>query len=74
MSTDPLAEDVAILVNVRAEFSQISTSYFPTETGEDGLLYYRLEYEIEVTYCSAYTKYELIYQRKNYGPVHAEYV
>ena len=42
--------------------------------GRDSKLYYKLNYEIEITYFSAYTKYELIYDGYNYGPVTAEYV
>ena len=42
--------------------------------GADGYLYYKLNYDIEVTYYSAYTKYELIHQNVNYGSVAAEYI
>ena len=69
-----LADQVVDLVQVTADFGRIPLRNIPTVRGKDGLLYYFLRYEIEITYYSAYTKYELIYDGKNYGPVSAEYV
>ena len=69
-----LADEVVELVRVTADFRRIPTNNFPTTIGKDGLLYYEINYEVEITYYSAYTKYELIYDGKNYGPVSAEYV
>ena len=69
-----LADEVVELVQVTADFRRIPTHNIPTSIGKDHLLYYYLRYEIEITYYSAYTKYELIYDGKNYGPVSAEYV
>ncbi|CAF9916781.1 MAG: hypothetical protein HETSPECPRED_003008 [Heterodermia speciosa] len=66
--------EVVELVRVTADLRRIPTHNFPTTFGKDGLLYYDLKFEIEITYYSAYTKYELIYDGKNYGPVSAEYV
>jgi hypothetical protein len=34
------------------------------ETGDDGRLYYVLNYSVEVTYQSASTKYELVHKGK----------
>ena len=68
------ADEVVNLVQVTADFRQIPTHVFPTTIGKDQQLYYDLEFEIEITYYSAYTKYELIYNGTNYGPVSAEYV
>lgn len=68
------ADEVVELVRVTADLRRIPTHNFPTTFGKDGLLYYDLKFEIEITYYSAYTKYELIYDGKNYGPVSAEYV
>ncbi|KAL9000689.1 MAG: hypothetical protein Q9169_000725 [Polycauliona sp. 2 TL-2023] len=62
------------LVVVSADLGRIPFHNFPTEFGADDALYYRIEYCIEVTCYSAYTKYELIYDGFNYGPVTAEYV
>lgn len=68
------ADEVATLVVITADFKRIPTTAFPTKLGADHQLYYVLHYEIEITYYSAYTKYELIYDGVNYGPVAAEYV
>ncbi|KAL8789358.1 MAG: hypothetical protein Q9195_006885 [Heterodermia aff. obscurata] len=72
----PLLRTAAVseLVVIIADFKRIPTSSFPTSVGKDHVHYYRLWYDIEITYFSAYTKYELIYDGKNYGPLHAEYV
>ena len=67
-------ESVTRLVNVTADLSRISATKIPQTRGADGKMYYQLAYDIEVTYYSAYTKYELIYQKVNYGSVTAEYV
>lgn len=65
---------VATLVKVEADFARVPNLALPTQLGHDLKLYYVVEYEIEVTYYSAYTKYELIYDGVNYGAVTAEYV
>ena len=62
------------LVEVKADLSLIPLAAFPKVIGADGRSYYVVEFEIEVTTYSAYTKYELIHDGKNYGPVAAEYV
>lgn len=61
-------------MDVKADLSQIPFSAFPRFTGADGRSYIKIDIQIEITYYSAYTKYELIYDGKNYGPVAAEYV
>ena len=68
------ADEVIELVKVTADFSRIPTHNLPISIGRGGQLYYDLKYQIEITYYSAYTKYELIYNGTNYGPVSAEYV
>lgn len=67
-------DKVFTLVNIEADLSRIPATSLRTQMGKDNQLYYKIEYEIEVTYFSAYTKYELIYKGINYGPVTAEYV
>ena len=62
------------LVQVEADLSRIPTHLIKQTVGADGALYYKYDYQIEVTHFSAYTKYELIYQGVNYGSVAAEYV
>ena len=57
----------------------IDLSTIPEETldrdrGKDGKLYYRCDYEIQVTHCSASTKYALVYKGIKYDTVEAEYV
>lgn len=67
-------DGVSKLVKVKADLSRIQSDKFPVAKGADDKLYYQIWFEIEVTYYSAYTKYELVYNDVNYGPVNAEYV
>lgn len=62
------------LVDVKADLSLIPLAAFPKVTGADGRSYYIVKLQIEITYYSAYTKFELIHNGMNYGPVAAEYV
>ncbi|KAL8930745.1 MAG: hypothetical protein Q9208_000286 [Pyrenodesmia sp. 3 TL-2023] len=62
------------LVTVSADLSRIPLSQLPRTRGADGQLYYKIVYEIEITYHSGYTTYELIHDGINYGPIAAEYV
>lgn len=66
--------DVSILVKVKADLSRIPPDKFPVVKGADDHFYYLIFYEIEMTHYSAYTKYELVHNDVNYGPVDAEYV
>lgn len=67
-------EGIMPLVTVHADISRVPQTLIPKRQGADGKLYWVIEFEIETTYLSAFTKYELIYDGVNYGPVHAEYV
>ncbi|KAL8673655.1 MAG: hypothetical protein Q9168_001910 [Polycauliona sp. 1 TL-2023] len=67
-------ERVQGLVNVQADMSRIEPHLFPKVFGSDGYLYYKIDFAVEITFYSAYTKYELIYNNVNYGPITAEYV
>ena len=67
-------DGVTKLATIPADLSRIPTYKFPTETGTDGKVWYVIDYEIRITYLSAYTKYELFYKRTNLGEVMAEYV
>ena len=67
-------ESVTQLVKVEADLSRIPIKKIPKVKGADGKMYYKLDYAIQVTYMSAYTTYELIYDRVNYGLVTSEYV
>ena len=62
------------LVKVEADLSRIPEKKIPKIRGADGKMYYKVDYAIQVTYLSAYTRYELIYDRVNYGLVTSEYV
>ncbi|KAI4261497.1 MAG: hypothetical protein L6R42_003302 [Xanthoria sp. 1 TBL-2021] len=62
------------LVEVSANLSRIPRRKLPRVLGADGHSYYKISFAVEITYCSAYTKYELIHENINYGPVTAEYV
>ena len=61
-------------MTVDADLSRIPNGAFPQKRGKDGKIYYEVNYEIEITFLSAFTKYELIHNGVNYGAVHAEYV
>ncbi|KAL8847996.1 MAG: hypothetical protein Q9221_006958 [Calogaya cf. arnoldii] len=65
---------VCELVEVSADLSRIPRRKLPKVLGADGHWYYKIGFAVEITYCSAYTKYELIHDNVNYGPVTAEYV
>ena len=67
-------DGVVPLVDLEADLSQIPRAAFPKVRGADGRFYYKIKYNIEITYYSAYTTYELVHNGKNYGPVRAEYV
>ncbi len=65
---------VTKLVTVAADLSRIPIQRIPQQDGADRQRYWIISYAIEVTYYSAYTKYELIHDGVNYGLVAAEYV
>ncbi|MCJ1230796.1 hypothetical protein MMC12_007470 [Toensbergia leucococca] len=65
---------VVRLVTVDADLQRVPVADFPTKTGADGYLFYEIGVAVEVTYYSAYTRYELIHNGVNYGAVTAEYV
>ena len=62
------------LVTVHADLSRVPKDRIPKRRGFNGEMHYYILFDIEITYLSAFTKYELIYDGKNYGPVRAEYV
>ena len=65
---------VTQLVHLTADLSKIPTHLLPTRKGADGHTYYDIDFEIQITYYSAYTTYELIHNGINYGRVASEYV
>ena len=68
------SERVKQLCEIEADLSAVPERNFPTRTGTDGKRYYVINYRIRITYHSAYTKYELLYNGRNYDEVRAEYV
>ncbi len=62
------------LVAVTADLSRIPSSRMPLVKGADEKMYYKIDYQIQITFFSAYTTYELIHDGVNYGQVKAEYV
>lgn len=66
--------NVVQLVKLNADLSRVPKNEFLQEFGADNKMYYEVHFEIEVTYFSAYTKYELFYDDVNYGAVSAEYI
>lgn len=73
-SVDFRTEGVTELVKLTADLSRVPLPLFPIRTGRDDEQYYILNFQVEITYLSAYTKYELIHNDVNYGAVAAEYV
>ncbi|KAL8786640.1 MAG: hypothetical protein Q9213_002669 [Squamulea squamosa] len=72
--TYPKDHGVRKLVIVTADLSRIPLHTLPKIIGADNMVYYEFGFHIEVTYYSAYTKYEMVHSGTNYGPVIAEYV
>lgn len=66
--------NVIKLVELKADLSVVSAEKFPQKRNRSGIPYYVVRFQVEVTYFSAYTKYELIHDNINYGVVSAEYV
>ncbi|MCJ1470578.1 hypothetical protein MMC07_009224 [Pseudocyphellaria aurata] len=62
------------LVELKADLSVVPADKFSHTVSRDGNYFYRIDFQIEVTFFSAYTKYELIHDGINYGAVTAEYV
>lgn len=66
--------NVVKLVELNADFGLVPKENFLQNANPNGVPYYVISFQIEVTYFSAYTRYELIYDNINYGAVSAEYV
>ncbi|KAK8066144.1 hypothetical protein PG997_012891 [Apiospora hydei] len=66
--------NVEVLSHLRANFRSIPTDQLPVVRGKDGLDYYVLSCDIEVTYRSASTEYTLIHDNHRYDTVTEEYV
>lgn len=73
-SVDFRTEGVTELVKLTADLRRVPLPLFPIRTGRDDEQYYIVDCQVEITYLSAYTKYELIHNDVNYGAVAAEYV
>ncbi|KAI1618641.1 hypothetical protein EDD36DRAFT_37652 [Exophiala viscosa] len=61
------------LVTLRADLSAIAATQIPREMGNDGKLYYVLDFQIKVAFFSAHMEYSLWYKNVEYGKVKAEY-
>lgn len=66
--------NVVKLVGLEADLSVVPAVKFPLKRNRFGVPYYEVSFAIEVTFFSAYTKYELIHDNINYGAISAEYV
>ena len=62
------------LVKVTADLGIIPPGRIILEKGADGQMWYKVTYQIKITYYSAKTTYELLHEGVNYGSVDAEYV
>ncbi|MCJ1259426.1 hypothetical protein MMC24_007263 [Lignoscripta atroalba] len=67
-------EGVVMLATIKADLSRVPIQSFARSTGADGMLYYEVDFMVEVVFCSAYTRYELVHKGINYGTLAAEYV
>lgn len=52
------------LTKLTVKIGELPKGALDIETGDDGRLYYVLNYSVEVTYQSASTKYELVHKGK----------
>lgn len=57
-----LDDKVEEFARLTADLSKIPIARLPIEKGQDGNLYYNIQFSIEVTYLSAATKYEFIHK------------
>ena len=69
-----LTVGITQIVDVKADLGLIPEHRLRQARGADGKMWYETDFQIEITFFSAYSKYELIYGGINYGPVAAEYV
>lgn len=65
---------VVRLVELGANLSNVPEGTFRQDRGADLQIYYTVSFEVEVSYSSAFIKYELICNGVNYGAVAADYV
>lgn len=66
--------DVVKLVELNADLGVVPEEKISIRYSPFGVPYYKVAFQVEVTYFSAFTRYELIHDNVNYGPVSAEYV
>ncbi|MCJ1269841.1 hypothetical protein MMC22_009734 [Lobaria immixta] len=69
-----LNSNVVKVVELNADFGLVPKQKLLQKVNPNGVPYYEISLQIEVTCFSAYTKYELIHDNINYGAVSAEYV
>jgi hypothetical protein len=62
------------LAQLTADLSCIPAGDITRKFGKDGIEYYVMDFQIEMTYFSAHTEYVLVYNKVRYGSVMAEYV
>jgi hypothetical protein len=72
----PICRDdqVKELARLTADLSCIPAGDIAREFGKDGIEYYVMDFQIEMTYFSAHTEYVLAYKKVKYDSVMAEYV
>jgi len=61
-------------VKLRADFSSIPEHELYVELGKDGQAYYKLDFEIEVTFKSASLECRIVYKGKRYVTVESEFL
>ncbi|KAI9836586.1 MAG: hypothetical protein M1819_001218 [Sarea resinae] len=66
--------DVINIAALRGDFSCIPADKITQRRGEDGVMWYVLDYAIAMTCYSAHTKWELVYNDVKYAAVTAEYL
>ncbi|KAI1636075.1 hypothetical protein F4809DRAFT_663283 [Biscogniauxia mediterranea] len=69
-----LTDNVKILCNLTADLSKIPVEQLDQREGNNGNMWYELNFAVEAIYRSASTEYSLIYKGQRYDTVTAEYV
>jgi hypothetical protein len=69
----PIAE-VKKLVELKADVTSIPVAEFNQEPGEHGKMYYKLDFEIDMTCRSGSLKFGIVYKDKSYNTVEQKFV
>lgn len=68
-----VVSDVYRICTLKADLSGIDSSKFNHITSDDGNSYYCIEYDLRMTLEDEMLRFELIFEKKSYGHVTAEF-